>query len=119
MEDVITLSSDSDEDQSGVEVVGSCSNIMTKPDPLPLTAVRVYVDAVNVNVPTVSLQITTLPLVYKLAVTIVIFRRRANLVDLNHCLYRKTNKNRFSYITGNFSLLTSTTLSQVVKKKFK
>lgn len=89
MDDVITLSSDSDEDESDVEVVGSYSNIMTKPDPLPLTAVRVYVDAVNVNVPTVSLQITTLPLIYKLAVTIVILRRRANLVDLNHCLYIK------------------------------
>lgn len=53
--DVITLSSDSDEDDSDVEIVGSYSNVMTKADPLPpLTAVRVYVDAVDINVPTVS-----------------------------------------------------------------
>lgn len=55
--DVITLSSDSDEEDSDVEIVGSYSNVMTKADPLPpLTAVRVYVDAVDVNVPTVNSQ---------------------------------------------------------------
>ncbi|KAM9356745.1 SUMO-interacting motif-containing protein 1 [Symphorus nematophorus] len=52
MADVITLSSDSDKDDSDVEIVGSYSNIMTKTDPLPLTAVRVQVDALKVNGPT-------------------------------------------------------------------
>lgn len=51
MDDVICLSSDSDKDDSDVEIVGSYCNLMTKGDPLPLTAVRVDVDAVNVNVP--------------------------------------------------------------------
>lgn len=54
MADVITLSSDSEKDDSDVEIVGSYSHVMTKDDPLPLTSVRVDVDAVNVNVPTVS-----------------------------------------------------------------
>lgn len=54
MDDVITLSSDSEKDDSDVEIVGSYSHVMTKDDPLPLTSVRVDVDAVNVNVPTVS-----------------------------------------------------------------
>lgn len=56
MEDVITLSSesDSDNDDSDVEIVGSYSNISSA-DPLPLTAVRVDVNAVmNAKVPTVS-----------------------------------------------------------------
>lgn len=56
MEDVITLSSESDSDKedSDVEIVGSYSNISSA-DPLPLTAVRVDVNAVmNVKVPTVS-----------------------------------------------------------------
>uniref|UniRef100_UPI0037E86989 uncharacterized protein simc1 isoform X2 n=1 Tax=Semicossyphus pulcher TaxID=241346 RepID=UPI0037E86989 len=52
MTDVITLSSESDEDDSDVEIVGSYSHFMTKADPLPLSAVRVDVDALNVNVPT-------------------------------------------------------------------
>lgn len=55
MDGVITLSSDSENDDSDVEIVGSYSNIMTKTELLPLTAVRVDVGAVtNVNVPTVS-----------------------------------------------------------------
>ncbi|XP_035524747.1 SUMO-interacting motif-containing protein 1 isoform X1 [Morone saxatilis] len=56
--DVITLSSDSDKDDSDVEIVGSYSNIMIKADPLPLSAVRVDVDAVNVNVPTRFIDLT-------------------------------------------------------------
>ncbi|XP_070693562.1 uncharacterized protein simc1 [Pempheris klunzingeri] len=51
MEDVISLSSDSDKDDSDVEIVGCYTNILTRADPLPLTAVRIDVDAVNVNVP--------------------------------------------------------------------
>ncbi|XP_026186615.1 uncharacterized protein simc1 [Mastacembelus armatus] len=47
MADVITLSSD----ESDVEIVGSYNNLMTEPDPLPLSAVRVDVDVVNANVP--------------------------------------------------------------------
>ncbi|XP_070769901.1 SUMO-interacting motif-containing protein 1 [Enoplosus armatus] len=58
MDGVITLSSDSDVDDSDVEIVGSYSNIMTKADPLPLTAVRVDVDAVNVNVPARFIDLT-------------------------------------------------------------
>ncbi len=54
MDGVITLSSDSDKDDSDVEIVGSFSNIMTKTDLLPLTALRVDVGAVtSVNVPRV------------------------------------------------------------------
>ncbi|XP_037315930.2 uncharacterized protein simc1 isoform X1 [Pungitius pungitius] len=49
MDDVITLSSDSDTGDSDVEIVGSFSNVEPKPDPLPLTAVRVEVEALNVG----------------------------------------------------------------------
>ncbi|XP_042349435.1 uncharacterized protein simc1 isoform X2 [Plectropomus leopardus] len=49
MDDVITLSSDSDKDDSDVEIIGCFSNIMTKDDPLPLTAVRVHVDDVSLT----------------------------------------------------------------------
>lgn len=58
MADVITLSSDSDEDESDVEIIGSYRNVLTKPEPQPLTDVRIYVDAVDIKVPTVSLQIS-------------------------------------------------------------
>ncbi|XP_034739850.1 SUMO-interacting motif-containing protein 1 isoform X3 [Etheostoma cragini] len=54
--DVISLSSESND--SDVEIIGSFSNVMTKGDPLPLTAVRVDVDAVNVNVPTLYIDLT-------------------------------------------------------------
>ncbi|XP_036932325.1 SUMO-interacting motif-containing protein 1 isoform X2 [Acanthopagrus latus] len=60
MEDVITLSSESDSDKedSDVEIVGSYSNISSA-DPLPLTAVRVDVNAVmNVKVPTPYIDLT-------------------------------------------------------------
>lgn len=63
MDDVITVSSDSEKgEDSDVEIIGSFSDVMTRAaddvmtraaDPLPLTAVRVDVGAVNVNVPTV------------------------------------------------------------------
>lgn len=49
MADVITLSSDSEKDDSDVEIIGCYSNVMTKDDPLPLTAVRVHVDDINVS----------------------------------------------------------------------
>lgn len=51
--DVITLSSDS-EDDSDVEITGSFINTMGRADILPLSAVRVDVDAVKVNVSGVS-----------------------------------------------------------------
>ncbi|XP_047440298.1 SUMO-interacting motif-containing protein 1 [Mugil cephalus] len=47
MDEVITLSSD----DSDVEIVGSTAGFFSKPDPLPLSDVRVDVDAMNVNVP--------------------------------------------------------------------
>ncbi|XP_054453046.1 SUMO-interacting motif-containing protein 1 isoform X2 [Anoplopoma fimbria] len=56
MDEVITLSSDSDPEDSDVEIIGSFSNAMSKSDPLPLTAVRVEVDAVNV--PTLYIDLT-------------------------------------------------------------
>lgn len=51
MDDVITLSSDSDKDDSDVEIIGSFGAIVTKAEasPLPLSAVRV-----SVNVPKVT-----------------------------------------------------------------
>lgn len=49
MDEVISLSSD----DSDIEIVGSYNGFISKPDPLPLSAVRVDVDAVNVNVPPV------------------------------------------------------------------
>lgn len=54
MDDVIVLSSDNDEDDSDVEVIGSYSHFMTNAEPLPLSAVRVHVDDVGVNVAKVS-----------------------------------------------------------------
>lgn len=49
MDDVITLSSDSDEDDCDVEIVGSY-NVKT---PMLLSAVKIDVSGVNVKVPTV------------------------------------------------------------------
>lgn len=50
MDDVISVSSG----DSDVEITGSYNNVVTKADPLPLTAVRVDLDVVNANVPLVS-----------------------------------------------------------------
>lgn len=50
MDDVISLSSD----DSDVEIVGSYCTFTTKPDPMPLSAVRVEVDAVKLALPPVS-----------------------------------------------------------------
>ncbi|XP_072251936.1 uncharacterized protein simc1 [Leuresthes tenuis] len=47
MDEMITLSSD----DSDVEIVGSFSEFTTKTDPLPLSEVRVDIEAVNVNIP--------------------------------------------------------------------
>ncbi|XP_063733045.1 SUMO-interacting motif-containing protein 1 [Eleginops maclovinus] len=54
MDEVITISSDSDkDDDSDVEIVSSFTNVVTRDDLLPLSAVRVDVDAVKaVDVPT-------------------------------------------------------------------
>ena len=55
MDELITISSDSDKDEdSDVEIIGCFSNVVKRDDPLPLSAVRVDVDAVKVNIPTVS-----------------------------------------------------------------
>ncbi|XP_056295993.1 uncharacterized protein simc1 isoform X2 [Pseudoliparis swirei] len=55
MDDVITLSSDSDKDDSDVEIIGSFGAIVTKAEasPLPLSAVRV-----SVNVPKLYIDLT-------------------------------------------------------------
>ncbi|XP_068442280.1 SUMO-interacting motif-containing protein 1 [Clinocottus analis] len=55
MDDVITLSSDSENDDSDVEVIGSFGAVMTKAESLPLTAVRVDVD---INVSTLYIDLT-------------------------------------------------------------
>lgn len=49
MDDVITLSSDSDEEDSDVEIVGSFSDVVPKAEPLPLTSVRVEVESLDVR----------------------------------------------------------------------
>ncbi|CAJ1058585.1 uncharacterized protein simc1 isoform X1 [Xyrichtys novacula] len=58
MGDVIVLSSGSDEEDSDVQIVGSYSHFMTTADPLPLSQVRVDVDALNVNVPMQYINLT-------------------------------------------------------------
>lgn len=50
MDDVISLSSDSDEDDSDVEIIGHYSNLLTKTEPLPLSAVRVHVRTVSLAI---------------------------------------------------------------------
>ena len=52
--DVITLSSDSEDSGSDVEITGSFINASGRADILPLSTVRVEVDAVKVSVPGVS-----------------------------------------------------------------
>ncbi|XP_010771079.1 uncharacterized protein simc1 [Notothenia coriiceps] len=52
MDEPIIISSDSDKDEdSDVEIIGCFSNVVKRDDPLPLSAVRVDVDTVKVNVP--------------------------------------------------------------------
>ncbi|KAM7389677.1 hypothetical protein PAMP_023640 [Pampus punctatissimus] len=61
MDDVITLSSDSDKDDSDVEIVGAYSNkinITIKADPQPLAAVRGDVGDAAFNVPTHHIDLT-------------------------------------------------------------
>ncbi|XP_074531001.1 uncharacterized protein simc1 [Halichoeres trimaculatus] len=58
MGDVIVLSSDNDEEDSDVEIVGSYRDFRTKADPPPLSEVRVDVDALNINVPTQYINLT-------------------------------------------------------------
>eukprot|EP00064_Thunnus_orientalis_P005350 superscaffoldBa00000517_g5364 len=53
MDDVITLSSDSDKDDSDVEIVGSYNNVMMRTEPPPLAAVRVDVGYAGIKLPTV------------------------------------------------------------------
>lgn len=52
MDEPITISSDSDTDDSDVEFIDCFSNVVKLDD--PLTAARVDVDTVKVNIPTVS-----------------------------------------------------------------
>ncbi|KAK5864875.1 hypothetical protein PBY51_016081 [Eleginops maclovinus] len=60
MDEVITISSDSDkDDDSDVEIVSSFTNVVTRDDLLPLSAVRVDVDAVKaVDVPTLYIDLS-------------------------------------------------------------
>ncbi|CAK6966299.1 uncharacterized protein LOC128362953, partial [Scomber scombrus] len=51
MDDVITLSSDSDKDDSDVEILGSYSDVKIKTDPPPLAAVRVDVGYTGIKLP--------------------------------------------------------------------
>ncbi|XP_031713654.1 uncharacterized protein simc1 [Anarrhichthys ocellatus] len=58
MDEVITLSSDSEKEDSDVEIVGSFGNgVPTKPDPPPLTAVRVDIGP-TFNVPQLYIDLT-------------------------------------------------------------
>ncbi|XP_059201554.1 uncharacterized protein simc1 isoform X2 [Centropristis striata] len=57
MDDVITLSSDSDKDDSDVEIIGSYTNGLSRAEPLPLSAVRIDVDSISVNVPTLFIDL--------------------------------------------------------------
>lgn len=54
--EVITLSSDSEEDGSDVEIIAQYSNFLSRTDPLPHQDVQVLPDAPNVNAPMVSSQ---------------------------------------------------------------
>ncbi|KAL3044925.1 hypothetical protein OYC64_013238 [Pagothenia borchgrevinki] len=59
MDELITISSDSDKDEdSDVEIIGCFSNVVKRDDPLPLSAVRVDVDAVKVNIPTLYIDLS-------------------------------------------------------------
>lgn len=50
MDDVISLSSDSDEDDSDVEFIGHYRNLVTNTDPLPLSAVKIHVRTVSLAI---------------------------------------------------------------------
>lgn len=54
--EVITLSSDSEEDGSDVEIIAQYSNLLSRTDPLPRQDVEVLADAPNVNAPMVNTQ---------------------------------------------------------------
>lgn len=54
--EVITLSSDSEEDDSDVEIIAQYSNFLSRADPLPQQVGEVCVDAPNVKAPVVRLQ---------------------------------------------------------------
>lgn len=58
MDDVITLSSDSDKDDSDVEIVGSYNNVMMRTEPPPLAAVRVDVGYAGIKLPTHYIELT-------------------------------------------------------------
>lgn len=52
---MITLSSDSEEDDSDVEIIAQYSNFLSRADPLPQQDGKVCVNAPNVNAPVVRL----------------------------------------------------------------
>lgn len=54
--EVITLSSDSEEDGSDVEIIAQYSNFLSRADPLPQQGGKVCADAPNVNAPVVRLE---------------------------------------------------------------
>ncbi|XP_029298195.1 uncharacterized protein simc1 isoform X2 [Cottoperca gobio] len=97
----VCLSSDSDKD-SDVEIIGSFCNVMTKADPLPLSAVRVDVD--SVNVPTLYIDLTnprwTLPELK--------LRKRQNstslkVVDLTETNVANATKQKIGYLPPDVS----------------
>lgn len=53
---MITLSSDSEEDGSDVEIIAQYSNFLSRADPLPQQDGNVCAGAPNVNAPVVRLQ---------------------------------------------------------------
>ncbi|KAK5897144.1 hypothetical protein CesoFtcFv8_010232 [Champsocephalus esox] len=58
MDEPITISSDSDTDDSDVEFIDCFSNVVKRDDPLTLSAVRVDVDTVKVNIPTLYIDLS-------------------------------------------------------------
>lgn len=75
MADVISVSSD----DSDVEIVGSYNNVMTKADPLPLTAVRVDIDVVNANVPPVRKQTINIIYIQRRIARWIVRQRRCHI----------------------------------------
>lgn len=53
---MITLSSDSEEDDSDVEIIAQYSNFLSRADPLPQQDDQVCADAPSVTAPVVRLQ---------------------------------------------------------------